>query len=158
MSQYSGFERKIAFVLTQFPGLKLAIKKVYQRLNYMRYKKDFSFKSDYNLTKITYDDKESFFGYYDKSPMNSSNEYIIFQSSNVDTKKLSRLLSLPAGAEATGLQVVENENGHAYIMSNAQHLGDFTKTTPSELKEELAPKIDKFNAPFGYIGGMPGIK
>ena len=88
MSQYSGFERKIAFVLTQFPGLKLAIKKVYQRLNYMRYKKDFNFKSDYNLTKITYDDKESFFGYYDKSPMNSSNEYIIFQSSNVDTKKL----------------------------------------------------------------------
>ena len=88
MSQYSGFERKIAFVLTQFPGLKLATKKVYQRLNYMRYKKDFSFKSDYNLTKITYDDKESFFGYYDKSPMNSSNEYIIFQSSNVDTKKL----------------------------------------------------------------------
>ena len=88
MSQYSGFERKIAFVLTQFPGLKLAIKKVYQRLNYMRYKKDFSFKSDYNLTKITYDDKESFFGYYDKSPINSSNEYIIFQSSNVDTKKL----------------------------------------------------------------------
>ena len=88
MSQYSGFERKIAFVLTQFPGLKLAIKKVYQRLNYMRYKKDFNFKSDYDLTKITYDDKESFFGYYDKSPMNSSNEYIIFQSSNVDTKKL----------------------------------------------------------------------
>jgi len=77
---------------------------------------------------------------------------------NVETKKLSRLLSLPAGAESTGLQVVENENGHAYIMSNAQHLGDFTSTTPSELKDALAPNIDKFNAPFGYIGGMPGIK
>jgi len=77
---------------------------------------------------------------------------------NVDTKKLSRLLSLPAGAEATGLQVVDNQNGHAYIMSNAQHLADFTKTTPDTLKDALSPKIDKFNAPVGYIGGMPGIK
>lgn len=77
---------------------------------------------------------------------------------NVDSKKLSRLLSLPAGAESTGLQVVENENGHAYIMSNAQHLADFTKTTPKELKEKLSNKIDKFNAPVGYIGGIPGIK
>jgi hypothetical protein len=88
MSEYSGLERKIAFVLIQFPGLKLAIKKAYQRLNYMRYKKDYTFKSDYKLTKLMYEDKESFFGYYDKSPMNSSNEYIIFQASNVDTKKL----------------------------------------------------------------------
>ncbi len=77
---------------------------------------------------------------------------------NVDSKKLSRLLSLPAGAESTGLQVVENENGHAYIMSNAQHLADFTKTTPDALKEKLSKKIDKFNAPVGYIGGIPGIK
>lgn len=77
---------------------------------------------------------------------------------NVDSKKLSRILSLPAGAESTGLQVVENENGHAYIMSNAQHLADFTKTTPDSLKEKLSGKIDKFNAPVGYIGGIPGIK
>jgi len=88
MSEYSGLERKIAFVLTQFPGVKLAVKKVYQRLNYMRYKKDYRFKSDYKITKLSYKNKETFFGYYDKSPINSSNEYIIFQASNVDTKKL----------------------------------------------------------------------
>ena len=77
---------------------------------------------------------------------------------NVDTKKLDRILSVPAGAECTGLQVVENENGHAYIMSNTQHHADFTKTTPQVLKDTLAPMIDKFDAKFGYIGGMPGIK
>lgn len=77
---------------------------------------------------------------------------------NVDTKKLSRLLSVPAGAECTGLQVADNMNGHAYIMSNSQHHADFTKTTPPALKEALTPKIDKFNANFGYIGGMPGLK
>ena len=77
---------------------------------------------------------------------------------NIDTKKLSRLLSVPAGAECTGLQVVENANGHAYIMSNSQHHADFTKTTPQELKDALAPMIDKYNANIGYIGGMPGLK
>lgn len=77
---------------------------------------------------------------------------------NVDTKKLSRLLSVPAGAECTGLQVVENQNGHAYIMSNSQHHADFTSTTPQALKDALSPMIDKYNANFGYIGGMPGLK
>ena len=76
---------------------------------------------------------------------------------NIDTKKLSRILSTPAGAESTGLQVVENMNGHAYIMSNAQHQGDFIKTMNKELKEKLSSKIDRFQAPIGYIHGIPGL-
>jgi len=76
---------------------------------------------------------------------------------NIDTKKLSRILSIPAGAESTGLQVVENMNGFAYIMSNAQHQGDFTKTTSKELQQKLTPLIDKFQAPVGYIYGIPGL-
>lgn len=77
---------------------------------------------------------------------------------NVDTTKLSRILSVPAGAECTGLQAVENMNGHAYIMSNSQHHADFTKTTPEALQNALSPNIDRFGGNFGYIGGMPGIK
>jgi hypothetical protein len=76
---------------------------------------------------------------------------------NIDTKKLSRILSVPAGAESTGLQVVENLNGHAYIMSNAQHQGDFIKTMDKVLQIKVAPKIDKFQAPVGYIHGIPGL-
>ena len=76
---------------------------------------------------------------------------------NIDTKKLSRILSTPAGAESTGLQVVENMNGFAYIMSNAQHQGDFIKTMDKELQSKVAPKIDKFQAPVGYIYGIPGL-
>lgn len=76
---------------------------------------------------------------------------------NVDTKKLSRILSTPAGAESTGLQVVENMNGFAYIMSNAQHQGDFIKTMDKELQSKVAPKIDTFQAPVGYIYGIPGL-
>jgi len=76
---------------------------------------------------------------------------------NIDTKKLSRILSTPAGAESTGLQVVENMNGFAYIMSNAQHQGDFIKTMDKDLQSKVAPKIDKFQAPVGYIYGIPGL-
>ena len=72
-SNYSTFERKIAFVLTNFPGLKAGIKKLYQRLNFLRYKKTYSFKSDYHIKKIGLKNKESYFGYYDKSPINSTN-------------------------------------------------------------------------------------
>ena len=88
MAQYSKFERRIAFILTKFPGLKSGIKKLYQRLNYIRYKKSYSFKSDYSIKKIAIGNKESYFGYYDKSPINSTNEYIIFQSANVYTSDM----------------------------------------------------------------------
>lgn len=77
---------------------------------------------------------------------------------NVDTKKLTRILSAVAGAENTGLQVIDNLNGHAYIMSNAQHWGDLPGNVPADLKAQLLSKIDRFHAPVGYIGGLPGIK
>jgi len=76
---------------------------------------------------------------------------------NVDTQKLSRILTVTAGAETNGLQVVENLNGHAYIMANSQHWGDFISTTNADLKAQLTPLIDKFYAPVGYIGGIPGL-
>ncbi len=76
---------------------------------------------------------------------------------NVDTQKLTRILTLTAGAESTGLQVIDNLNGHAYIMSNGQHWGDFISTTNADLKTQLTPLIDKFYAPVGYIGGIPGL-
>jgi hypothetical protein len=47
---------------------------------------------------------------------------------NIDSRKLSRILSTPMGAEATGLQVVENANGFSYIMSNFQHPGEGTSS------------------------------
>ena len=43
---------------------------------------------------------------------------------NVDTKELERILSVPAGAEATGLFAADDRNGFSYIFSNFQHPGD----------------------------------
>lgn len=76
---------------------------------------------------------------------------------NVDTKKLTRILSAVTGAENTGLQVLENLNGHAYIMSNSQHHGDWDTGSNAVVDAALA-KIDKFDANFGYISGLPAIK
>jgi hypothetical protein len=77
---------------------------------------------------------------------------------NVDSKKLTRILSAVAGAENTGLQVVDNMNGHAYIMSNSQHHGDFISTHNATSKTTLTPMIDKFDANVGYISGLPALK
>lgn len=91
MAQYSGFERKIAFILTKFPGIKSGIKKAYQRINFLRYKKSYAFKSEYPIKCLKLENKESYFGYYDKSPMNIINEYIIFQSTNSETTLMPKI-------------------------------------------------------------------
>ncbi|WP_367027122.1 alkaline phosphatase PhoX [Methylococcus sp. ANG] len=77
---------------------------------------------------------------------------------NVDTGKLSRILSLPAGAESTGLQAIDSLGGYSYIMSNYQHAGDFSSNIDPALKGQLEPLIDKSKAAVGYLGGMPAFK
>jgi len=79
---------------------------------------------------------------------------------NVDTKVLSRLLSVPSGAESTGLHAVDEINGWTYIMSNFQHPGEWTKTIPSALKTTLEPLVaanwkNRYGAAVGYLTGMP---
>lgn len=87
---------------------------------------------------------------------------------NVDTKVLSRVLSVPAGAECTGLQAVDNLNGYSYVMSAFQHAADWTFTpAQAELKDAVlanygpsAPSgsltVAK-RAAVGYIAGIPVI-
>ena len=76
---------------------------------------------------------------------------------NVDTKQLSRLLSLAAGGESSGLQMIENLNGYAYLMNNAQHLGDFSSNINADLKARISSKIDPYKAPVGYLSGIPAL-
>jgi len=76
---------------------------------------------------------------------------------NVETRKLSRILSVPIGAESTGLQVVDNLGGHAYIMSNHQHRGERIDVADKTLRTALAKSVDKQKASVGYIEGLPGM-
>lgn len=91
---------------------------------------------------------------------------------NVDTKKLDRVLSAPAGAESTGLHAVDEVNGWTYIMSNFQHPGDewyrFYKdnedSSRNGLSKDMLAQLDaaintnynnKFAAAVGYITADP---
>lgn len=75
---------------------------------------------------------------------------------NVDTKVLSRLMSMPSGAEATGLHVVDDLNGWTYIMSNFQHPGDWHAKLHQKVQNTLDPLVranykDRFGAAVGYL-------
>ncbi|TCM69141.1 hypothetical protein EC844_10386 [Acinetobacter calcoaceticus] len=78
---------------------------------------------------------------------------------NIDSKKLDRLLSCPAGAEATGLHAVDSINGWTYIMSNFQHPGDWNGLHV-KVKDQLDPLIranfnDRYSAEVGYLTADP---
>lgn len=70
-----------------------------------------------------------------------------------------RLLNAPAGAELTGLRVIENLGGHAYATTNAQHVGDFKPGDNEVLKRAKALIDTKWDngqmAPLGYLTGLP---
>ncbi|WP_293778855.1 alkaline phosphatase PhoX [uncultured Oxalicibacterium sp.] len=79
---------------------------------------------------------------------------------NVDTRQLSRLMSVPAGAESTGLHAVDSINGWTYIMSNFQHPGDWSDKLHGKVKAQLDPLIkanygDRFSAAIGYLTAEP---
>lgn len=78
---------------------------------------------------------------------------------NVDTKKLSRVLSTPAGAEATGLSAVDNLNGFSYVMSNIQHPGDemiVADSLKADVENYINQNFDnKSSGVVGYLSGLP---
>lgn len=87
---------------------------------------------------------------------------------NIDTRKLSRILSVPMGAETTGLTIVPDNNGFAYIMSNFQHPGEnnISSYLGADKAEVLSAINNKWNnkkkAAIGYIGteqgALPALK
>ncbi|CAG9169281.1 hypothetical protein LMG23992_01439 [Cupriavidus laharis] len=78
---------------------------------------------------------------------------------NIDTKKLSRLMSVPAGGESTGLHAVDEINGWTYIMSNFQHAGDWG-SLHTKVQATLDPLVranykDRAGAAVGYLTADP---
>ncbi len=72
---------------------------------------------------------------------------------NVDTQALSRVMSVPAGGESTGLHAVDEINGWTYIMSNFQHAGDsgYVKGNAALNTAINANYNNKFAAAVGYL-------
>jgi len=70
-----------------------------------------------------------------------------------------RLLSAPAGAELTGLRVIENLGGFAYATTNAQHVGEFEPGENPVLQAAATLIAAKWDggaiAPLGTLTGLP---
>lgn len=74
-------EQEINYQLNKFPAVKKVIKRVYQRSMYAISPK---IKSEGNITRISPDDvnHEYFFGYYDKSPWDITDRYMLCMKAN----------------------------------------------------------------------------
>lgn len=74
-------EQKINYQLNKVPGIKKVIKRVYQRTMYAVSPK---IKSEGNITRISPNDPthEYFFGYYDKSPWDATDRYMLCMRAN----------------------------------------------------------------------------
>ncbi|HEX6594548.1 MAG TPA: alkaline phosphatase PhoX [Bacillota bacterium] len=55
---------------------------------------------------------------------------------HVDTKKLSRIISAPDGGEVTGLQAIDDLNGHSYLMVGSQNPGNIGYIDLSSLNKK----------------------
>ena len=74
-------EQKINYQLNKYPAVKKVIKRAYQRTMYAISPK---IKSDGNINRISPDDvnHEYFFGYYDKSPWDITDRYMLCMKAN----------------------------------------------------------------------------
>lgn len=74
-------EQKINYQLNKYPGVKKVVKSIYQHAMYAISPK---VKSEGNITRISPDDSshEYFFGYYDKSPWDITDHYMLCMRAN----------------------------------------------------------------------------
>jgi len=76
MKSYGAFERKLARSIAKYPRLKKRIKLVYTRVVYFFERKKYLYKTSYKIKRYGCE-KESFFGYYDKSPVSESGNLLV---------------------------------------------------------------------------------
>ncbi|MGR3765720.1 PhoX family protein [Rossellomorea sp. NS-SX7] len=83
---------------------------------------------------------------------------------NLDDEKLSRILSVPVGAEATGLSAANNVGDSQYVLSNYQHPGadldekEITAVDKGELEKAMKETIGIMETGgVGYISGIPAL-
>lgn len=130
-----GFEQKINYQLNKVPGIKKVIKRVYQRTMYAISPKT---KSEGNIIRISPDDSahEYFFGYYDKSPWDSFDHFMLCMRakdtwSDVSPKEKADIIlidtTLPESDKARVRKIAETSSWNVQQSCMLQWLGpDFS--------------------------------
>lgn len=86
-SNYSSIEKLGARILSHLPFAKNIAKNLYSKLVYWHYKKHYTHRAVATLKNVSSDNEgETFFGYYDKPPVNISGSHVIYQCSVNPTK------------------------------------------------------------------------
>lgn len=75
-----------------------------------------------------------------------------------DDGRLTRIYSAPAGAENTGLRVVENVRGFTYLLGNLQHPGAEEELAkyPAEIRAPMRTMVDKRGST-GVLAVLPAL-
>lgn len=128
-------EQKINYQLNKIPGVKKVIKRVYQRTMYAISPK---IKSEGNIVRVSPDDSshEYFFGYYDKSPWDITDRYMLCMRANdtwsdVSPKEKADILlidtSLPENDKNRVKKIAETSSWNVQQSCMLQWLGpDFS--------------------------------
>ena len=128
-------EQKINYQLNKYPGVKKVVKSVYQHAMYAVSPK---IKSEGNIVRVSPDDSshEYFFGYYDKSPWDASDRYMLCMRakdtwSDVSPKEKADILlidtSLPEDDKKRVRKVAETSSWNVQQSCMLQWLGsDFS--------------------------------
>lgn len=97
MAGFNYLERRLARAFSRFPALKRYAKAIYSRLAYIRHKKSYRSLARFSIRSLEVN-KETFFGYYDKSPCNSNGLVLVheaqFETSNLPAAKIPVVVSL----------------------------------------------------------------
>jgi len=83
MANFNILERKLASFLGKNPAAKNLAKHVYQKINFLIYKKKYNFKSIFNISLVDDCTEETFFGYYDNSPRKG--DFELYHSTSIPT-------------------------------------------------------------------------
>ncbi len=119
-------EQKINYQLNKHPNIKKFIKRIYQRFFYTFSKK---IKCEGNVRRISPGDgKEYFFGYYDKSPWDSSGRYVLCMQaddtwSNVSPHSTLNILLLDSKNNFKAKKIAESKSWNVQMGCMAQWLG-----------------------------------
>lgn len=87
MSSFNPIEKLIARTLSSSPTLKNKVKLIYQKIMYLKHKKNYSYKSEFEIGFVGNTECESFFGYYDKCPQNDVG-LVLVNETKYDTRQL----------------------------------------------------------------------
>jgi hypothetical protein len=87
MSRYNRAERVLAKMLAHFPRAKQTIKRTYQHAVYLRHRQGVSYRCEHRLSSFGRPGTETFFGYYDKSPISPDGRHLLWHESVIRTSR-----------------------------------------------------------------------